>query len=157
MIWIRKIWGGLRTELPFLILLVVGAVGAWLYVQARHAERDRDDVTRRAELVCAKVGVDWQEKHQRGPGAACADRAAQLRTDREAIDRKTAELLGDAIARGNALAASDAQAARAALARAQAAEMKMEKANADADATDHVRADWIAALNGLAGLRHAPR
>ena len=157
MIWIRKIWGGLRTELPFIVLLAVAAVGGWLYVQARHAERDRDDVTRRAELMCAKVGVDWQEKHRRGPGAACADRAAQLRTDREAIDRQTAHLLAAAIARGNALSASDAQAARAALARAQAAEKKMEKANADADATNLVHADWIAALNGLAGLRHAPR
>lgn len=157
MIWIRKLWGGLRTELPFIILLIVGAVGAWLYVQARHAERDRDDVTRRAELVCAKIGVDWREKHPRGRGTACADRAAQLRADREATDRETARLLSAAMARGNALSASDAQAARNALARAQAAERKMENANAQADATDHVRADWIAALNGLAGLRHAPR
>ena len=163
MIWIlkvwamiRKAWGGLRTELPFIILLAVAAVGCWLYVQARHAERDRDDVTRRAELVCAKVGVDWQEKHGRGPGAACADRVAQLRADREAIDRQTAALLGDAIARGNALSASDAQAARAALSRAQAAERKRETANAKVDATDHVRADWIAALNDLAGLRRTP-
>lgn len=154
---IRTLLAKLKAEAGFLVLLAVAAAGAWLYVQFQRMRADRDDVTRRAELVCAKVGVDWQEKHKRGAGVACADRAAQLRTDREAIDRQTAALLGDAIARGNALSAADAQAARAALSRAQAAERRMENANAKADATDHVGADWIAGLNDLAGLRRAPR
>ena len=137
MIWLRKLFGGLKAEASFILLLAVVCVGAWQYVQARHAERDRDDAVRRAELVCSAVGVDWTEKHMRGPGTACAQRARQLRTDREAIDRETARLLSDAI---------EKQAARA-------ADTRMEKANADADATNHVGPDWIAALNDLAGLR----
>ena len=97
MIWLRKLFGGLKAEASFILLLAVVCVGAWQYVQARHAERDRDDAVRRAELVCSAVGVDWTEKHMRGPGTACAQRARQLRTDREAIDRETARLLSDAI------------------------------------------------------------
>lgn len=157
MIWFRKLFGGLKAELGFILLLAVVSVGAWQYVQARHAERDRDDVVRRTELVCSAVGVDWTEKHARGPGAACALRARQLRTDREAIDRQTNHILSEAIKAQAARAAADAQAARAAMVRAQATETRMEKANADADATDHVRADWIAALNDLAGLRRPAR
>ncbi|WP_347092600.1 hypothetical protein [Sphingomonas parapaucimobilis] len=157
MIWVRKLFGGLKDELRFVVLLAVVVAGAWLYVQARHAERDRDDVQRRAELVCAGVGVDWTAKHMRGAGAACADRARQLRTDREAIDRNSVRLLTDAMRRANAQTDADRLAAHAALARARAAETRMEAANAKADANDHVRADWIAALNDLAGLRRAPR
>lgn len=157
MIWLRKLWGGLRTELPFIILVAVGAVGAWLYVQARHAKRDLDQAVQRGELVCANVGVKWTAKHPRGPGAACAERAAQLRTDREAIDRQTAALLADAMKAQNARSLADTQAAQAAMARARAADTRMEKANADANAHDHVGADWIAALNDLAGLRRPAR
>lgn len=154
---IRKLLGGLREEIQFIVLLVIAGVGAWLYVQARHAERDRDDVLKRAELVCAAVGVDWTEKHMGGPGTACRMRARQLRTDREAIDRQTSHILSDAMKAQAARSAADAQAARAAMARARAAENRMEKANADADATDHVGPDWIAALNDLAGLRRPAR
>ncbi|MGW8136843.1 hypothetical protein ACWGNZ_14685 [Sphingomonas zeae] len=154
---VRKLLGGLRAEFQFIVLLAIAGVGAWLYVQARHAERDRDDALKRAELVCAAVGVDWSEKHMRGPGTACALRARQLRTDREAIDRQTNQILSDAIKAQTARSAVDAQAARAALSRARDAENRMEKANADADANDHVRADWIAALNDLAGLRRTTR
>lgn len=157
MVWFKTLFGGLKDELRFILLLAVAAVGAWLYVQARHAERDRDDTLKRAELVCAAVGVDWAEKHMRGPGTACALRARQLRTDREGIDRQTATILSDAIKAQAARSAADAQAARAALSRAQTAETRMEKADADADADDHVRADWFAALNDLAGLRRPAR
>ena len=153
MIWLRKLFGGLKAEASFILLLAVVCVGAWQYVQARHAERDRDDAVRRAELVCSAVGVDWTEKHMRGPGTACAQRARQLRTDREAIDRETARLLSDAIEKQAARAEADARAARDAIARARAADTRMEKANADADVTNHVGPDWIAALNDLAGLR----
>jgi hypothetical protein len=155
--WLRKLWGGLRGEIGFIVLLAVAGVGAWLYVQARHAERDRDVAVQRGELVCANVGVKWTAKHPRGPGAACADRASQLRTDREAIDRQTARLLSDAIQAQNARSIADTQAAQAAMARARAADTRMEKANADANAHDHVGADWIAALNDLAGLRRSAR
>lgn len=157
MVWIKSLFGGLKDELRFILLLAAASVAAWQYVQARHAERDRDVAVHRAELVCTAVGVDWHEKHPRGPGAACADRARQLRTDREATDRETARLISTAMARVNSLTDADAQAARAAIARASAAQTRMEKANADADADDHVRADWIAALNDLAGLRRPAR
>ncbi len=157
MIWLRKLIGGIKAELGFILLLAVVCVGAWQYVQARHAERDRDDAVRRAELVCSAVGVDWAEKHMGGPGTACRLRARQLRTDREAIDRETARLLSEAIEKQAARAEADARAARDAMAHARAAENRMEKANADADATNHVGADWIAALNDLAGLRRAAR
>ena len=77
MIWLRKLFGGLKAEASFILLLAVVCVGAWQYVQARHAERDRDDAVRRAELVCSAVGVDWTEKHMRGPGTACAQLCPQ--------------------------------------------------------------------------------
>ena len=157
MIWARKLLGGLKNEARFIVLLAIVIAGAWLYVKARHAERDRDDVIKRAELVCAAVGVDWTEKHMGGPGTACRLRARQLRTDREAIDRQTNQILSDAMKAQAARSAADAQAARAAMARVQAVENRMEKANADADADDHVRADWFAALSDLAGLRRPAR
>lgn len=161
MIWLRTLFGrllgGLKGELRFILLLAIVVAGAWLYVRARHAERDRDDVTRRAELVCAAVGVKWTAKHMRGPGEACADQARQLRADREAIDQQSVRLLTDAMKRANAQANADAQAARAALARARAAETRMEAANAKVDSNDHVDAEWFAALSDLAGLRRPTR
>ncbi|MBB3877893.1 hypothetical protein [Sphingomonas pseudosanguinis] len=156
MIWLRTLLGRLKGELRFILLLAVVIAGAWLYVQARHAERDRDDVLRRAELVCAAVGIKWTAKHMRGPGEACADRARQLRADREAIDQQSVRLLTDVMRRANAQASADAQAARAALAQARAAETRMEAANGKVE-HDTVGADWFAALSDLAGLRRPAR
>ena len=154
---IGTLFAKLKAEAGFLVLLAVAAAGAWLYVQFQQVRADRDDVVHRAELVCAGLGVKWTASHGGGTGAACADRARQLRADREEIDRQSVRLFADAMSRAKALTDADAKAAREALARANAAETRMEAANANADANDHVGADWIAALNDLAGLRRPPR
>ncbi|TPG14356.1 hypothetical protein [Sphingomonas oligophenolica] len=156
----------LRGEAAFIVLLVVAAVGAWLYVQYRQVANDRDDIRHRAELICAGVGQDFAASTSTGTasngqlvtidhgrGALCQRRVLDLADFKANTDERTAATLAQALADHDARQNTDNQAARAAAEAASSAAQRMESADADADAKNQVDRDWFAAVNGVAGLR----
>lgn len=146
----------LRGEAAFIVLFAVAATGAWLYVQFQQVRADRDDAVHRAEVVCAGAGVQWSAADKAGRGAACARRVADLVAFRADADRQTARLFAKAMADASARTLKDNQAARLAAEAASAAATRMENADAEAERRNLVGPDWLAAVNGVAGL-HAPR
>ncbi len=145
----------LRAEMAFIVLLVVAGVGAWMYVQMRSAEADRDDVLRRAELICASAGGDFTAgKLKRGE--ACRLKIAGLADFKARTDQITAQTLADALAAHDARQLTDNNAARVAAEAARDAAHRMEISDAEAERRNLVDREWTAAVNGVAGL-HPPR
>lgn len=160
---LSPIFAKVRAEATFLVLLVVAAAGAWLYVQYRQIRDDRDDVLHRAELICARTGAEWTAiPAAKGAkaverGVACLRRAGDLAAFKATADERTAQILADAMRDGNARADRDAQLASTSAARMRDALSRMENADAQAERRNLVDAEWTAAVNHVAGLRPAAR
>lgn len=153
---IRTIFAKLKGEAAFLVLLAVAAVGAYLYVQARQARADRDRVVHWAEVTCAASGTTYASAAKAKPGEACTDQVAGLARFKATSDQRTAQLLAQALADHDARQIKDTNAALAAAQAARSAAALMEAADAKAERTNLVDADWFAALNRTAGLRPTP-
>jgi len=150
---VAAIWRAIRNGREWLTLVVVAAIGAWLYVQRAEALAERDDAVHRAEIVCARSGVEWSAPDKAGRGAACARHVAGLVAFRADVDRQTIALFTKAMADAKARTVNDNQAARLAAEAARAAAERMETADAEAERRNFVGPDWLAAVNGVAGLR----
>ena len=151
------LWRSIRNGREWLTLVVVAVIGAWLYVQRAEALKQRDDAVHRAEIVCARSGVEGTAPDKGGRGAACARHVADLVKFRADVDRKTIELFTRAMADAKARTVNDNQAARLAAEAARAAAERMETADAEAERRNLVGPDWLAAVNGVAGLRPPSR
>ncbi len=147
---------GLKGQGRFLLLLLVGAVGAFLYVEFRQTAADRDALAKWAEVTCAASGVAFQPA-DRNRGQACARQIASLAGFKAKAQEETARLLADALAQHDARQLTDNTAARTAAEAARAAAQRMEAADAKAERTNLVDREWFAAVNGVAGLRAPSR
>ncbi|VXC90757.1 hypothetical protein [Sphingomonas sp. 8AM] len=153
---LRGLTAKLRAEMAFIVLLAVAGAGAWLYVQLRSVTADRDDLLRRAELICASAGGDFTAgKLKRGE--ACRLKIAGLADFKARTDQITAETLAKALADHDARQLTDNNAARRAAEAARDAAHRMEIADAEAERRNLVDREWTAAVNGVAGLRAPPR
>lgn len=150
---IRTLFAKLRAEATFLVLLAVAGVGAWLYVQYREVRADRDDIRHRAEMICARAGVEWAATKDAKRGVLCLRRAGELVTFKSTADQETARLLAAAMEEANARAARDVQSASLSAARMRDALTRMETVDAQAERRNLVDREWTAAVNGVAGLR----
>lgn len=146
----------LRAEMAFVVLLAVAAAGAWMYVRMRTAEADRDDLLRRAELICASAGGDFTAGKM-ARGEACRLKVAGLADFKARTDQITAETLAKALADHDARQLTDNNAARRAAEAARDAALRMETADAEAERRNLVDREWTAAVNGVAGLRAPSR
>lgn len=154
---IRTLSAKLKAEAGFLVLLLVAAAGAWLYVQFQQVRADRDDAVHRAEVICAKAQSDWTATPSAKRGVVCARRVADLLAFRTTADQETARLLSAAMAEASDRTLNDNRAARAAAEAARNAALRMEAADAEADRRNVVDREWTAAVNGVAGLRPPTR
>lgn len=154
---IRTLSAKLKAEAGFLVLLLVAAAGAWLYVQFQQVRADRDDAVHRAEVICAKAQSDWTATASAKRGVVCARRVAELLAFRTTADQETARLLSAAMAEASDRTLNDNRAARAAAEAARNAALRMEAADAEADRRNVVDHEWTAAVNGVAGLRPPTR
>jgi hypothetical protein len=151
-----RIFSGLREQASFLVLLAVAIVGAWLYVHYRQTITDRDDLLRRAEVICARAGQPFEASGKVARGVACSVRVAGLADFKAKTDELTAATLAKALADHDARQLTDNMAARTAAEAARAAALRMEIADANAERRNLVDREWFAAVNGVAGLRAAP-
>jgi hypothetical protein len=149
---IRTLFAMVKAEAAFLVLLAVAVAGAWLYVQYRQTGADRDDVLHRVEVICAGSGIAFAPDGQ-PRGKDCAARVASLVNFKAHTDELTAQTLAQALADHDARQNTDTLAARHAAEAAQSAALRMELADAEAERTNLVGADWMRAVNGVAGLR----
>ena len=154
---LSPLFAKVRAEATFLVLLAVAAVGAYLYVQYQQVRADRDDLQHRAEMICARAGADWSATKDAKRGILCARRAAELATFKSTADQETARLLADTMKDANARAAQDIQNASVSAARMRDALSRMETADAQAERRNLVDREWLAAVNGVAGLRPPTR
>ncbi len=147
------LWTRLKGELGFLVLLAVASAGAWLYVQYQQVRADRDRLQHWAEVTCAASGAPFAATGAAKPGQLCAARVTHLANYKASADEQTAQLLAQAMADHDARQSADTLAARAAADAARDAAHAMEAADAKAERTNLVDAEWFAALNRVAGLR----
>ncbi len=153
---ITGLFAKLKGDFAFVVLLVVAAIGAALYVRTQHIAADRDDLLRRVEVICARAGQPFEASGKVARGVACNLRIAGLADFKAKTDELTAATLAKALADHDARQLTDNQAARAAAEAARSAAQRMEIADAKAERTNLVDRDWFAAVNGVAGLRAAP-
>lgn len=152
---IKTILAKVRAEAGFLVLLAVAGVGAWLYVQFQQVRAERDRLQHWAEVTCAASGAGFAGDSTAKAGQLCGLRVAGLASFKANADQQTAQLLATALAEHDARQSADTNAARAAAAAARDAAHAMEAADAKAERTNLVDADWFASLNRLAGVRAA--
>ncbi len=143
----------LRAEGAFIVLAIVAAIGAWLYVGREQARADRDDIAHRAELICTASGTGFAAQHGVERGAACQARVAALVQYQQHSAEIAAQQLAQAMKDHDARQMADNRAALATAQAANAATARMEAAEQNAQRTNLVGRDWYAALNGFAGLR----
>ena len=153
MLFIRSILAKLKGDFAFVVLLVVGGIGAALYVKAAHVRADRDDLLRRVEVICARAGQPFEASGKVARGVACNLRIAGLADFKAKTDELTAATLAQALADHDARQLTDNNAARRAAEAARDAAQRMESADAEADRRNLVDREWTAAVNGVAGLR----
>jgi hypothetical protein len=158
--------GWIGEQTGWLVLVAVGAVGAFLYVQFAQVSADRDAALHSAEVICAGAGADFApsttiEKTTDGKpvtvnharGTICQRYVAQLAGFRAATVEQSAKTLADALVQHDAKNNADTAAARLAAETARDAALRMELADAQAERTNIVDHEWFAAVNGVAGLR----
>lgn len=167
---IRKLFslaaGWIGEQTGWLVLVAVGAGGAFLYVQFAQVSADRDAALHSAEVICAGAGADFApsvivEKDTKGKpvtvtharGAICQRYVAQLAGFKAATVQASAEALAKAMSDHDAKNNTDTAAARLAAESARDAALRMEMADAQAERTNIVDHEWFAAVNGVAGLR----
>ena len=151
----KTLFAKLRGEFAFLVLVIVGAVGAWQYVEARQARADRDDLQHTAQVICAGSGTGFGAAGKTPRGEACAATVAALVRFKASSDQLAAATLAQAMADHDARQNEDTRAARAAAEAASSAAQRMEMADAKAERTNIVDSEWFRAVNGVAGLRPA--
>lgn len=152
---IRTLFAKLRGEFAFVVLVIVAAVGAWQYVEARQARADRDDLQHTAQVICAGSGTGFGAAGKTPRGEACAATVAALVRFKASSDQLAAATLAQAMADHDARQNEDTRAARAAAEAASSAAQRMEMADAKAERTNIVDSEWFRAVNGVAGLRPA--
>lgn len=152
---IKRFFAKLFGDWAFVVLVIVGAVGAWQYVEARQARADRDDLQHTAQMICAGSGTGFAAVGKLARGDACAATVANLVKFKTDSAQLTAATLAQAMADHDARQNDDTRAARAAAEAASSAAQRMEMADAQAERTNLVDSDWFRAVNGVAGLRPA--
>ncbi len=152
---IKNLFAKLRSDFAFIVLVIVAAVGAWQYVEARQARADRDDLQHTAQVICAGSGTGFAAAGKTPRGEACAATVAGLVRFKASSDQLAAATLAQAMADHDARLNDDTRAARAAAEAASSAAQRMEMADAQAERTNLVDRDWFRAVNGVAGLRAA--
>ena len=149
----RGIFAKLAAARDFLVLLVVAAIGAWMYVEWQTTRTDRDRLLQSAELLCTAAGTQFAGTGKVARGIACKARIAALTDFQTRTAEITAKTLADAMAAHDARQLTDNLAARAAAEAARDAAHRMETADAEAERRNLVDREWTAAVNGVAGLR----
>ena len=152
---IKRFFAKLFGDWAFVVLVIVGAVGAWQYVEARQARADRDDLQHTAQMICAGSGTGFAAVGKLARGDACAATVANLVKFKTDSAQLTAATLAQAMADHDARQNDDTRAARAAAEAASSAAQRMEMADANAERTNLVDREWFRAVNGAAGLRAA--
>jgi len=163
--WILTAARAIRASRQWLTLVVVAAIGAWLYVQYAETRADRDRLLAQADVICAAAGeplaasialVDG--KPVTVPrGIRCRRKVAGLVAFRDDTERQSAAALAAAMREREGKAAIDARAARDAAEALTSATERMEQADAEAERRNRLDRDWWAAFNDLAGLRAPAR
>lgn len=152
---IKTLLAKLRGDFAFIVLVIVAAVGAWQYVEARQARADRDDLQHTAQVICAGSGTGFAAAGKTPRGEACATTVAGLVKFKGDSDQLAAATLAKAMADHDAQQNEDTRAARAAAEAASSAAQRMEMADAKAERTNIVDSEWFRAVNGVAGLHPA--
>ena len=163
--WILTIGRAIRASRQWLTLVVVAAIGAWLYVQFAETRADRDRLLAQADVICASAGEPFVasvvlvegKPIARGRGLRCRQRVTDLVAFRTDTERASAEVLAAAMREREGKAAVDARAARDAAQALTSATERMEIADAEAERRNRLDRDWWTAFNDLAGLRSPDR
>lgn len=162
----RALWVTIRNAREWLTLVVVAAIGAWLYVQLAETRADRNQLRAQVDVICASAGSPFAAATVRltnakgkttdvafARGARCEQQVASLVAFRADTDRTTAEALAAAMREREGKVAVDARAARDAVEALASATKRMEIADAEAQRLNRLDRNWWAAFNDLAGLR----
>lgn len=160
-----KLWAAIRNAREWLTLVVVAAIGAWLYVQLAETRADRDRLTAQADVICAAAGEPFAASVvlidgrpvARERGLRCRQKVTGLVAFRDDTERASAEVLAAAMREREGKAAVDARAARDAAQALASATERMEIADAEAERRNRLDRDWWTAFNDLAGLRSPDR
>ncbi len=152
---IRRALGLVVPHGPFIVLLLVASVAAWLWVRGERAIADRDQAVASAEMVCAAASSSFvpEGTRARDRGLVCRDAVKGLADFRLKAIADSNALLVQAERDRLERSRSDIETAVAAANRTAAAARRMEEANAKIGSDDRVDGDWFARLNDLAGLR----
>lgn len=165
-IGLKAAFGWISGNSQFLVLLILGAVAAYLYADGAAVRRDRERITATADLICSAAGVDFAASasvqtstkgkrvfvaHPRG--AICLRTVRDLAAFKADTSRITAETLTAAMNDRDAKSGHDAARAATDARAARAATERMEKADAEVDESNRVDRSWFGAFNDLAGLR----
>jgi hypothetical protein len=163
--WILAAGRAIRASRQWLTLVVVAAIGAWLYVQYAETRADRDRLLAQADVICAAAGeplaasialVDGKSVTV-ARGIRCRQKVAGLVAFRDDTERQSAQALAAAMQEREGKAAIDARAARDAADALVTATERMEQADAEAERRNRLDRDWWLAFNDLAGLRAPAR
>jgi hypothetical protein len=162
----RLVWGVVKPNTEWFVLLAVAGVGAWFYVQFAQVRADRDALAHSVELICAGAGTDFaassaREKDTKGKpvtvnyarGALCQRAVRNLAAFQNGTNAETARILTGAMKDHDTKSGTDAASAARSAELARASTERMEKADAQIDQTDRVGAAWFDALNDVGGLR----
>lgn len=160
-----KLGQAIRNTREWLTLVVVAAIGAWLYVQLAETRVDRDRLAASADVICAAAGEPFAASVQTvdgkrvtiDRGTRCRQQVAALVAFRTDTERASAEALAAAMREREGKAAVDARAARDAAEALAAATTRMEIADAEAERRNRLDRDWWTAFADLAGLRSPDR
>jgi len=160
-----KLWRAVVGGRECLTLVVVAAIGAFLYVQLAETRADRDRLAAQADLICATAGEPFaasvvlvgDKPIARERGLRCRQRVTDLVAFRTDTERASAEVLAAAMREREGKAAVDARAARDAAQALTSATERMEIADAEAERRNRLDRDWWTAFNDLAGLRSPNR
>lgn len=149
----RKLLGTLLGDSAWLVLLVVGAIGAWMYIGLQHARAERDQLAAWADVVCASAGQTFAGEGGAKSGTVCRQHVTGVADFKAKTDQLTATTLARALEEHDARQRTDNLSARTAAFAARDAAERMEAADAEAERRNLVDRDWFAAVNGVAGLR----
>lgn len=166
----KAVWGAIKPNTEWLVLLAVAGAGAWLYAQLGQIRADRDRLAHFAEVTCAAAGAPFPAsnvaaKDTQGravtiaypAGKLCGERIAALAKFERETDAATAAMLADAMKSHDAKSGTDAARAAQDAKAARAATERMEKADAEIDQSNRVGGSWFDAVNDVGGLRPARR
>lgn len=160
-----KLAGWIGDAREWLVLIALGAVAGYFYVDARTVRADRDAWAAWGDQVCgfagattapATVQIDTNKgkrKVAKARGQLCREAVRDLAAYQARGQAATAATLAAAQSERETKTRTDLATATAAAPARHRAITKMEKTDAEIGKDDRVDGNWFADLNRLGGLR----